>query len=549
MEKAVVGSVPHKRHKCPVHVLVGGGFVTNTVISLAGERSFQYLGVFVRSMAALMLVFVCQVIVDRPLLCAQLLCLQGGAARYEVAPYTETLKDPGGSRFIDQLVGASFTGAFSSGGDGNVQPVHPPVIATMIGDQDGVAEGMLRSALIAGILFGISLYSLIMFTALRERSYLWHSLFFFLLAGCFALNHSMSIAYFSGLPVGAVRKLAQLSLGGSIIFLGCFARRFMDTSSSTAGLRRVDRLLLLIILQGGLLTLLASVGKGRMFEVAFAFLALGCVPVMLAACLMAWRRGVRRARWLFLASVAAGGCGLLYLFVFLRVLPFTKMLSNLFEFGCICAVGGLVCALGDRVQALRRESETLRVSERRHKQLAFTDALTGLFNMRYFRIQLDLEIRRSQQLQQSFTLMMMDVDNFKLFNDCYGHLEGDRVLRHLGGLISSVIREQDVACRYGGEEFAVILPGSQPEAAISIHTRLQMALLQWAKQGRAGVPHLITLSVGVAENMPGEGAEDLIERADSAMYAAKQGGRDQLVLSQAGDLAEEVTYQDCYTNY
>jgi diguanylate cyclase (GGDEF)-like protein len=169
--------------------------------------------------------------------------------------------------------------------------------------------------------------------------------------------------------------------------------------------------------------------------------------------------------------------------------------------------------------------------------------------MRYFRIQLDLEIRRSQQLQQSFTLMMMDVDNFKLFNDCYGHLEGDRVLRHLGGLISSVIREQDVACRYGGEEFAVILPGSQPEAAISIHTRLQMALLQWAKQGRAGVPHLITLSVGVAENMPGEGAEDLIERADSAMYAAKQGGRDQLVLSQAGDLAEEVTYQDCYTNY
>lgn len=180
---------------------------------------------------------------------------------------------------------------------------------------------------------------------------------------------------------------------------------------------------------------------------------------------------------------------------------------------------------------LHREREALRDSEQHHMLLAFTDGLTGLYNMRYFRMQLDLAIRRADQSNRPLTLIMMDIDNFKWFNDRHGHLEGDRVLRHLGCLIPSVIRDQDIACRYGGEEFAVILPDSRYGTAIHIHERMQKVLVQWEEETGLVGSRAVTLSVGVAEYVPGEDADDLIGRADNAMYAAKEGGRNRLVLS------------------
>lgn len=424
-----------------------------------------------------------------------------------------------------------------------------PAITTMKGYQEGVAQGMLRSGLLLGVFFALSLYGFIMFTAVREPSYVWLALCAFMLGAYFAFMQPLVVDYLLDMPVDVIRKTAQLCFGGAMIFLGCFVRSFLCMPAAAVRLRRVDRLLLWFILSGGLLILLASIGTGVAYEVAFAFLALLAVPVMIAASLMAWRRGVRWARFVFLASVVTGACGFGHVLFFLGFLAFTPVLAHLFEFGSLCGMILLVCALGDSVRALHRERETLRVSERRHMLLAFTDSLTGLFNMRYFRIQLDLEIRRSEQLQQSFTLMMMDIDNFKLFNDCYGHLEGDRVLRHLGELVNSAVREQDVACRYGGEEFAVILPGSDPDVAITIHARLQQALQQRARQEKTDLPHMVTLSVGVAEYSSGETAEAIIARADSAMYAAKQGGRDQLVVSHVGYVAEDMKYPSCYTAF
>ena len=434
-----------------------------------------------------------------------------------------------------------------------IVPVGPlvlsPVINTMKGYQDDVSQGMLQSGVFLGVFIALSLYSLIMFTAVRENSYAWLALCIFMLGAYFAFMQPRAMDFILDMPVDGIRTAARLSFGGAMLFLGCFVRSFVGLPADTAGFRLVDRLLLVFMLSGGGLILLASVGNGWVYEAAFAFLALLAVPTMMAASLMAWGQGIRRARFVFLASMVTGGCGLGHALFFDGLWVFPPSLAHLFEFGSLCGVILLVCALGDSVHDLHRDREALRVSERRHVLLAFTDALTGLFNVRYFRIQLDLEIRRSEQLQQSFTLMMMDIDEFKRFNDCYGHLEGDRVLHHLGGLVSEAVREGDVACRYGGEEFAVILPDSDCDVAMDIHARLQRFLQQWARQEKLDLPQMVTLSIGVAEYRPGETAEDIIARADSAMYAAKQGGRNQLVVSEIGCRTEDMEYQGYYTSF
>ncbi|ABA89776.1 diguanylate cyclase, 7TMR-DISMED2 and 7TMR-DISM_7TM domain-containing [Syntrophotalea carbinolica DSM 2380] len=417
-----------------------------------------------------------------------------------------------------------------------------PVITTMKAYQEQVTRKMLRFGIILGIFLALSVYSLIMFVALRERSYAWHSLAALSFGGFFLFIQPLSSEYLLALPAAMVHRLALLALGGAFCFSGCFARCFLHAAD-----RIVDRLLLFFMLQGGCLLLLALGGASLMFEMAYIGVASMAVAVMAGASLIAWSRGNRRARFIFIASVAAGAIGVVHVLVLGGCLSCRPGFSYLYEVGGIAGIGLLACALGDSVKALQHEREVLRVSERRHMELAFTDALTGLFNMRYFRTQLDLAIQCAEPLNQSFTLMMMDIDNFKLFNDRYGHLQGDQVLRQLGQMIGSVIREKDVACRYGGEEFAVILPGGDFQTAVDIYTRLQGTLLQWQEHEKESLISLVTLSVGVAEYFPGEHADDLIARADSAMYEAKEGGRDQLVLSEASDPGYDQAAGECAT--
>lgn len=421
-----------------------------------------------------------------------------------------------------------------------------PAMASTMSGPDPSAGAMLQFGMVLGLFLALFLSGLNMFFALREGAYVWFSVLAVCMAVYFFLVQT-PLLFPADLPAGQIRGVGQMFFGGAVIAGGCFARSFMQTAVDPPGLAQADRLLLIMILVGGLLILAASAGQGGMYDRIVFLLALTAALVLAAASLLAWIKGVRRARFLFLGSLAVGGGGLVEGLVARGILPAHPLLSHLFEVGYTGAAVLLACAMGDSIRALHHERESLRISERRHKVLAVTDVLTGLFNMRYFRVQIDLEIQRAMQLGQPFTLMMMDIDNFKVFNDRYGHLEGDRVLRLLGRLINSVIREQDVACRYGGEEFALILPGGDCQAAIHIHERLQAALQHCERHERAELPHAVTLSVGVAQYLPGEDADDLIGRADNALYSAKQCGRDQLVISETDAFSPDPTYPDCFT--
>ncbi len=166
------------------------------------------------------------------------------------------------------------------------------------------------------------------------------------------------------------------------------------------------------------------------------------------------------------------------------------------------------------------------------KSQSIRDPLTGLFNRRYMEESLEREIHRCKRKQLPLSIIMIDVDHFKRFNDTHGHEAGDAVLRELGMFLRSHIRESDIACRYGGEELTLILP----EASVEVVWRR-------AEQLRQGVKHLqvqhnrqplgsITLSLGVA-CLPGHGltAEALIRAADAALYCAKKEGRDAVRLA------------------
>jgi len=123
---------------------------------------------------------------------------------------------------------------------------------------------------------------------------------------------------------------------------------------------------------------------------------------------------------------------------------------------------------------------------------------------------------------------MMDVDYFKDFNDTYGHLEGDQVLVALGRLLTQVLREEDIACRYGGEEFATILHNADIKAALEAAERIRFRFEATPFQPGGGKMVSLTISIGVAVLLPDENPEQLLWRADQALYQAKQSGRNRI---------------------
>jgi diguanylate cyclase (GGDEF)-like protein len=167
------------------------------------------------------------------------------------------------------------------------------------------------------------------------------------------------------------------------------------------------------------------------------------------------------------------------------------------------------------------------------------DALTGLYNRRYLEEVMDREIRRAGRAGQSLGVLMLDLDHFKRFNDTYGHDAGDAVLREAAAFLLKNVRAEDFVCRFGGEEFVVILPTADLEGARTRGERLQtkMRELSILHQGRS--LGMVTFSVGVAA-FPEHGMspKELMAAADAAMYEAKRGGRDRVMVAAAKQVEE-----------
>jgi diguanylate cyclase (GGDEF)-like protein len=159
-------------------------------------------------------------------------------------------------------------------------------------------------------------------------------------------------------------------------------------------------------------------------------------------------------------------------------------------------------------------------------EMAVTDSLTGLYVRRYFMAKFQEEIHRAERYKKVLTVVMADLDRFKSVNDNYGHTAGDRVLRAVGKFLQKNIRDVDILARYGGEEFVILLPENDKQEAYTVSERLRQG---FAELQLEALPQL-TMSLGIASYpQDGKNLEQLIKRADTALYAAKQMGRNKVV--------------------
>ena len=191
---------------------------------------------------------------------------------------------------------------------------------------------------------------------------------------------------------------------------------------------------------------------------------------------------------------------------------------------------GRKAALGNTLDFTDRRDaeEALRESERRYMELSITDDLTKLFNSRHFFMQIKAEVKRTARYGHPLSIMLIDMDHFKKYNDNYGHIEGDKVLVGLGQVIRKCIRMTDTVYRYGGDEFIVILPETPGEEAYVVAERIRSEFIEdrhlFAPEGRVAV----TLSIGLAQYRADEDMTDFIKRSDKNMYCAKEQGRNKV---------------------
>jgi diguanylate cyclase (GGDEF)-like protein/PAS domain S-box-containing protein len=169
------------------------------------------------------------------------------------------------------------------------------------------------------------------------------------------------------------------------------------------------------------------------------------------------------------------------------------------------------------------------------KDQTIHDPLTGLYNRRYLEDSLHREISRARRSGASVGFIMFDIDNFKIFNDTYGHQLGDQLLRALGNYLRALVRPEDIPCRYGGEEFTLVMPGASREIARERAEKARRGFQNLRLSDTLGLGNAVgavTISAGVAvfpEN--GEGANEVLKAADQALYAAKRSGKDRVELA------------------
>jgi two-component system cell cycle response regulator len=183
----------------------------------------------------------------------------------------------------------------------------------------------------------------------------------------------------------------------------------------------------------------------------------------------------------------------------------------------------------------KRYSDRLRHNVQLSLEMAITDQLTGLHNRRYMSRHLDNLLANARRNERPLAFVIMDIDHFKQVNDTHGHDIGDEVLKEFAGRIAANVRGIDLACRYGGEEFVVVMPDTDVAFACSIAERLRQTVeANPVKVSRAPGALNVTISIGIAR-MEGEGdtAEALLHRADQALYRAKRSGRNRVVADAA----------------
>ncbi|MBI5521696.1 MAG: GGDEF domain-containing protein [Desulfarculus sp.] len=386
--------------------------------------------------------------------------------------------------------------------------------------RDGLAFGVIFGAMVAMVIF-----NLLIFLSLRQKAYV--AYIFYVLSMLMAqLSLQGHLGAVLTLPQPGLAQAQALFMACSMFFAALFTRVFLDSRQNAPFWDKMLNIFLYapVVMAG--LVLAGRLDLGN--PLGYATGALGPLHAICtaAACL---RRGFHSARFFLAAWTVLVISVFAFELVSLGWLPHSPWTAYLLPVGTALESLLLTLALADRIRLLNQERQELASSQRRYQELSVTDGLTGLYNLRFLKSKLTSEMEHARRLDQPLSLIMLDLDDFKAFNDAHGHVEGDRLLLGVARVLKRTVREGDVACRYGGEEFTVLLPGTGLDAAQQVAERIRRGVEQLGLWPRSQHEVRVTVSLGVARLGSGEDAQDFIHRADQALYQAKAQGKNRCV--------------------
>ncbi|HMM65504.1 MAG TPA: diguanylate cyclase [Dokdonella sp.] len=355
------------------------------------------------------------------------------------------------------------------------------------------------------------LYNFFIFLIVRDRAFIFYLLYAASYGLYFAIHNGLAFQFLWPDSPAWGNQALLVMLSFSLIFGMQFTRTFLDTRGFA---RRLDTLA--VVTQ-----VLAAVGLVASFVLPYSLLILpvAVLTVVVTALIMALGtlglvKGYRPARYFMIAWGMLLVGVLAYMLKVFGVLPHNLLTQNGFQAGSLVEMVLLSLALASRVRELQRQSRT--------------DTLTRVPNRRSFDEVAGAEFDRAKRGNGAMALLVIDIDHFKQFNDRHGHARGDEVLRLVADKLCIGVRRGDSVCRYGGEEFAVVLPGTTSKDAAVVAESLRSMI-----ESTLPVEAPVTISVGVASTRDREFAslDELFKAADRALYRAKDLGRNRVVCS------------------
>lgn len=393
-------------------------------------------------------------------------------------------------------------------------------------DKSFMSQAFLKNmgfGMFYGILFAMFLYNLFIFSVLRDKAYLYYILYIgFMLLYQFQVHGHLKLWVNTSYQI--YNSIFWVGLAAAFISSIYFTYNFLRVHNEDAPWSQILKAFVgIAILQGFLGALGYNLWANHIAH------GLGLVAPLVIMVLAAFRfhQGFKPARYYFLAwGILSVG---IVVWVLAAYIPATYSAVNYLMVATASESILLSFALSYRFKTMRMKEAAMKKHIQYYRDLSLTDELTGLYNKRYLKQRMKQEVDIAHQNSGQLTLMVIDIDHFKIYNDRYGHWEGDKVLLRLGEVLLTVLESWHLAFRYGGEEFVILLPKVSCEDAMPIAESIRNKFQKEEFTPVANTKVTVSVSIGLAELRYDDTVESLFQRADDAMYKAKTTGRNRVV--------------------
>lgn len=397
-------------------------------------------------------------------------------------------------------------------------------VETSLGFAQEEMSSFVAYGLLYGILAAMVVYSLFPLLSLKDKAYLYYILYI-VSAGLWIFFVQGHAKLFFGQKPQFDQMMLWFWVGSMITWGAIFTAHFLR-------LKEGRPILLYMFMTIAALGIVVSVsGLAGWTPVAFTlshYLGIALPVLAIIAAIARLTQGFSSAFYYLIAWFFLALGDFAFSLMGLKTLPVNFWTTNGMAFGMATQSIFLSMALTDRFKRLEAEKQRLEKIQIHYRELSLTDAPTGLHNKRFLATELGLAAARARETKSPLSLILLDIDDFKNVNDTFGHSAGDEVLAALARSMRSCTRESDSLCRYGGDEFVIILPGIPGETALNVAERIRnrfaadsLESLHDANFGKMSV----TVSLGVVGFNGSETAEAFLARADGAMYEAKRRGK------------------------